>query len=181
MHPPWYSQRRGRCCKVPSLNNKASALVRTQKEHSFSVFGPKLFNMMPKNIRDFDGSLDSFKKKLDWNAVEVYYYLNMLQTIIIYLGLNTNLILTKMIQLGASLVRSLIIQMTWLGIVSWGEDLSAAIKAKSEFSDYLLPNRYHNLEKEEIHYCSGKLSILATLNDCNLEGKAEHYITRFTS
>ena len=39
---------------------------------------------------------------------------------------------------------SLIIQMTWLGLVSWGEDLSAAIKAKSEFSDYLLPNiKYH--------------------------------------
>ena len=36
---------------------------------------------------------------------------------------------------------SLIIQMIWLCIVSWGEDLSAAMKEKSEkFSDYLLPN-----------------------------------------
>ena len=39
--------------------------MRTLKEHSFSVFGPKLFNMMPRNIRDFDGTLDSFKNKLD--------------------------------------------------------------------------------------------------------------------
>ena len=60
-----YSQRRGRYCKIPSLNNRSSAHVRTLKECSFSVNGPKIFNMMPRNVRDFDGSLHSFKKKLD--------------------------------------------------------------------------------------------------------------------
>ena len=60
-----YSQRRGRYCKIPSLNNRSSAHVRTLKECSFSVSGPKLFNIMPRNVRDFNGSLHSFKNKLD--------------------------------------------------------------------------------------------------------------------
>ena len=60
-----YSQRRGRFCRIPSLNWLASASVRTLKENSFCVFGPRLFNMMPRHIRDFEGSLPTFKRKID--------------------------------------------------------------------------------------------------------------------
>ena len=60
-----YSQRRGRFCRIPPLNWRASASVRTLKENSFCVYGPKLFNVMPRCIRDFHGSLPTFKRKLD--------------------------------------------------------------------------------------------------------------------
>ena len=60
-----YSQRRGRFCRIPPLNWRASASVRTLKENSFCVYGPKLFNVIQRHIRDFDGSLPTFKRKLD--------------------------------------------------------------------------------------------------------------------
>ena len=60
-----YSQRRGRFCRVPSLNTRATAHMRTLKENSFSVNGPRLFNMMPRGLRDHVTSLCSFKRKLD--------------------------------------------------------------------------------------------------------------------
>ena len=59
------SLRRGRLCLVPSLNHRAPAYVQSLRENSFSVCGPKLFNVMPRHIRDFDGLLTTFKGRLD--------------------------------------------------------------------------------------------------------------------
>ena len=60
-----YSARRGRICVVPGLNTLALASVTSRIEASLPVRGPKLFNCLPVNIRNFDGSADTFKSRLD--------------------------------------------------------------------------------------------------------------------
>ena len=45
--------------------HRASARIVTLRESSFAVAGPKLFNALPLNLRNYSGSLDSFKSKLD--------------------------------------------------------------------------------------------------------------------
>ena len=57
--------RLGLLCKIPPLKNKADTRVKSIKENSFSVKGPRLFNSMPASLRSFDGSLETFKTKLD--------------------------------------------------------------------------------------------------------------------
>ena len=57
--------RLGRYCLLPNLNHSAPLYVQTLKENSFCVHGPKLFNALEKNLRNFDGSLQTFKSKLD--------------------------------------------------------------------------------------------------------------------
>ena len=57
--------RRGRMCRVPSLNHQVPAYVQTMRENSFSVYGPRLFNSLPREMRDYDGSLAAFKRRLD--------------------------------------------------------------------------------------------------------------------
>ena len=60
--------RRGRECLIPRIKSTASEKIKTLREASFQVHGPKLFNMLPKNIRgmtkcgiaDFKEQLDSF-------------------------------------------------------------------------------------------------------------------------
>ena len=62
------SDRRGRYCVVPKLiqSNKCSAKAKTIRENSFSVQGPKLFNALPREIRDISNvSVDTFKSHLD--------------------------------------------------------------------------------------------------------------------
>ena len=54
--------RRGRMCAIPTLKHKE----RTKRENSFQVTGPKLFNAMPKYIRNMKNcQTDEFKEKLD--------------------------------------------------------------------------------------------------------------------
>ena len=57
--------RLGLKCRIPPVNNNASDSVVTLKESSFMVHGPKLFNELPVEIREFQGSLVTFKSKLD--------------------------------------------------------------------------------------------------------------------
>ena len=57
--------RRGKLCAVPPINNRSRASVRTRKEQSFSVRGPKLFNVMPRELRNCEDGLGVFKGKLD--------------------------------------------------------------------------------------------------------------------
>lgn len=57
--------RRGRLCVVPQVNRGLSAAVRVATESSFAFFGPRLFNCLTSELREFDGSLDTFKKRLD--------------------------------------------------------------------------------------------------------------------
>ena len=57
--------RLGRYCLLPSLNHNAPRYVQTFRENSFCVHGPKLFNALDKNLRNFDGTLQTFKNNLD--------------------------------------------------------------------------------------------------------------------
>jgi hypothetical protein len=57
--------RLGRMCRIPALNNRALASAQTMKEASFAVRGPRLFNCLPKDLRDARCSLDRFKAALD--------------------------------------------------------------------------------------------------------------------
>ena len=56
------NDRLGRKCKIPSLKPKE----RMKRESSFQVAGPKLFNAIPKNVRNITGcGAEDFKLKLD--------------------------------------------------------------------------------------------------------------------
>ena len=57
--------RLGRYCLLPNLNHNAAQYVQTLRENSFCVQGPKLFNTLEKNLREFDGTLETFKTRLD--------------------------------------------------------------------------------------------------------------------
>ena len=59
------SDRKGKHCKVPPLNSQATPRVKTMIESSFAVIGPKLFNCLPADLRNFEGSVNSFKRRLD--------------------------------------------------------------------------------------------------------------------
>ena len=50
---------------MPPLNYRSRAGVRTLKEASFPVEGSKTFNALPADVRNFEGSLEAFKSKLD--------------------------------------------------------------------------------------------------------------------
>ena len=59
-------ERLGRRCKVPSMNKQASSAVQSLRDTSFQVTGPKLFNCLPKWLRNLKTlSLEEFKEKLD--------------------------------------------------------------------------------------------------------------------
>ena len=57
--------RLGRYCVLPRLNHNAPRYVQTLRENSFCIYGPKLFNALDKYLRNFDGALETFKRKLD--------------------------------------------------------------------------------------------------------------------
>ena len=57
--------RLGRLCALPPLKSRSPRSIQTLKESSFCVRGPKLFNELPPNLRNFDGKIDTFKTKLD--------------------------------------------------------------------------------------------------------------------
>ena len=39
--------------------------MQTLRENSFCVYGPRLFNALDPELRNFDGTPDTFKRKLD--------------------------------------------------------------------------------------------------------------------
>ena len=60
------SARRGRLAVVSPLHNQAPAAVRNARESSLSVKGAKLFNSIPRDLRDTaTGTADQFKARLD--------------------------------------------------------------------------------------------------------------------
>ena len=63
--------RLGRYCILPPLNNRAPKYVQTLRENSFCVRGPKLFNELTAELRNFQGSLEAFKRRLDNYLVSV--------------------------------------------------------------------------------------------------------------
>ena len=60
-----YSERRGRLITIPPFAKNSPASVTNAKEASLKVNGPRLFNLLPRDIRDMSGSVDSFKNALD--------------------------------------------------------------------------------------------------------------------
>ena len=62
--------RRGRLIVIPPFNPTAPASVRRAREASLSVQGAKLFNLVPRGLRDIQsGTVDQFKAGLDrWLA-----------------------------------------------------------------------------------------------------------------
>ena len=60
-----YSVRMDRVCRVPAINTSSTAKIRNMVEHSFAVQGPKLFNCLTPALRNFQGSFQAFKTKLD--------------------------------------------------------------------------------------------------------------------
>ena len=57
--------RLGRYCQLPPLNKKAPMYVQTMRENSFSVYGPRLYNELTPEIRNYNGTSETFKRKLD--------------------------------------------------------------------------------------------------------------------
>ena len=56
----------GRRCQIPKLNHKSKMSIRTMKENSFQTNGPKLFNSLPKYVRNMKKfSEEEFKEQLD--------------------------------------------------------------------------------------------------------------------
>ncbi len=58
------TSRNGRMCIVPATANTASKLT-TLREGSFCISGARLFNCLPKQIRDSGVEQSKFKEKLD--------------------------------------------------------------------------------------------------------------------
>jgi hypothetical protein len=59
------SERNGRLCSIPA-RNKGKANVQAMRNQSFQVSGPRLFNSMPKSLRNTRNcSIEEFKMKLD--------------------------------------------------------------------------------------------------------------------
>ena len=60
------SARHGRLCEIPRISNSAPANIQSLLEGSFCIHGGKLFNAIPKSIRNLVGvDIATFKKKLD--------------------------------------------------------------------------------------------------------------------
>ena len=59
-------ERLGRMCALPKLNKNSSVKIRTLRENSFQVHGPKLFYCRPAQLRNMKNcSVDEFKMQLD--------------------------------------------------------------------------------------------------------------------
>ena len=56
--------RLGRRCKIPSFNIKTKPAIQRMRDASFQVTGPKLFNSLPKELRNSTNlNLIEFKEK----------------------------------------------------------------------------------------------------------------------
>ncbi len=60
------SRRHGRLCKIPMTKQQVSPAIKTIREGSLQINGPKLFNSLPAHIRNVtECSVNCFKDKLD--------------------------------------------------------------------------------------------------------------------
>ena len=58
--------RKGRFCMIPPIKTKSTQKVQTIKENTLAINGPRLFNTLPRKIREItDVKVDSFKRALD--------------------------------------------------------------------------------------------------------------------
>ena len=63
--PFTFNPRRGRLASVKKYTSSAPAVVRNARESSLSVKCAKLFNLIPRGLRDMNTNLDLFKMNLD--------------------------------------------------------------------------------------------------------------------
>ena len=57
---------RGRECWVPKVSTSAPSHIQAIRFSSFAVKGPRIFNSLPKHLRNFaGGTVDNFKHRLD--------------------------------------------------------------------------------------------------------------------
>ena len=62
--------RRGRECRVPTISPSATCAIQTIRFLSLPVKGPRLFNVLPKHLRDMSGcSTERFKGELDLETI----------------------------------------------------------------------------------------------------------------
>ena len=54
-----------RKCKIPGLKSQGRQAIQTLREHSFQIYGARLFNCLPQKLRDMKTSQDEFKEELD--------------------------------------------------------------------------------------------------------------------
>ena len=59
------SERRGVLCRVPQVNRGALQRHQTLRESSLVVLGPRLFNVLPREIRACNANLITFKSQVD--------------------------------------------------------------------------------------------------------------------
>ena len=60
------SLRNGRTCTIPTIKRDATQRIQSLRESSLSVHGARLFNCLPRSLRDMSGqSIDVFKRNLD--------------------------------------------------------------------------------------------------------------------
>ena len=60
------NERLGRRCQVPPIARSAPSQIQKIRESSFSVMGPRIFNSLPRHIRDIRAcTVNQFKSKLD--------------------------------------------------------------------------------------------------------------------
>ena len=61
----WASSRYGTKIIIPKSKDNHSAIARAMREQSLANHGGKIFNLLPDYLRDWRGSSDCFKEKLD--------------------------------------------------------------------------------------------------------------------
>ncbi|KAA0203370.1 hypothetical protein HAZT_HAZT005526 [Hyalella azteca] len=61
----YHNERRGRLCKIPPLRNRSAVRFQSLREGSLFVAGPRLFNVLPKDLREEEFTLETFKRQLD--------------------------------------------------------------------------------------------------------------------
>ena len=62
-----FSDRRGRLCIIPPVSkHQCPSAVKNAREASLAIRGPRLYNSLPKYLRNITGvSVESFKRRLD--------------------------------------------------------------------------------------------------------------------
>ena len=71
LEPSEENLRLGRRCRVPQLRPGGRRAVQTLREQSFPINGARLFNTLPKKIRDIRRSQDDFKEALDLHLMTI--------------------------------------------------------------------------------------------------------------
>ena len=67
-----YESRQGRTCEIPGMSKKATQRVITLRDQSFQVHGPRLFNSLPKSIRNKTKcNTEEFKEILDQYLTQI--------------------------------------------------------------------------------------------------------------